>query len=142
MIEQNPPRILVVDDDADMCWALENILCPDGYAVTATTSGVDALKLVAEENYLVAFVDAKLPDLDGLELSLLIRQISPSTVVILMSGFFYREDIAIIQGLQNNIFTDFIAKPFNVEEIRLMARRVIERAMEVPCVSDPNSGSR
>jgi DNA-binding response OmpR family regulator len=141
MIE-HPSRILVVDDEPDMCWALENILSPDGYAVTATTSGVDALKLIAEENYLVAFVDAKLPDLDGLELSLLIRQISPSTVVILMSGFFYREDIAIIQGLQNNIFTGFIAKPFNVEEIRLMARRVIERAMEVPCVSDPNSGSR
>lgn len=141
MIE-HPSRILVVDDEADMCWALENILSPDGYAVTATTSGVDALKLIAEENYLVAFVDAKLPDLDGLELSLLIRQISPSTVVILMSGFFYREDIAIIQGLQNNIFTGFIAKPFNVEEIRLMARRVIERAMEVPCVSGPNSGSR
>ncbi len=141
MIE-HPSRILVVDDEADMCWALENILCPDGYAVTATTSSVEALKLIAEENYLVAFVDAKLPDLDGLELSLLIRQISPSTVVILMSGFFYQEDIAIIQGLQNNIFTGFIAKPFNVEEIRLMARRVIERAMEVPCVSDPNSGSR
>jgi DNA-binding NtrC family response regulator len=141
MIE-HPSRILVVDDEADMCWALENILSPDGYAVTATTSSVEALKLIAEENYLVAFVDAKLPDLDGLELSLLIRQISPSTVVILMSGFFYREDIAIIQGLQNNIFTGFIAKPFNVEEIRLMARRVIERAMEVPCVSDPNSGSR
>jgi DNA-binding response OmpR family regulator len=141
MIE-HPSRILVVDDEADMCWALENILSPDGYAVTATTSSVEALKLITEENYLVAFVDAKLPDLDGLELSLLIRQISPSTVVILMSGFFYREDIAIIQGLQNNIFTDFIAKPFNVEEIRLMARRVIKRAMEVPCVSDPNSGSR
>jgi len=141
MIE-HPSRILVVDDEADMCWALENILSPDGYAVTATTSSVEALKLIAEENYLVAFVDAKLPDLDGLELSLLIRQISPSTVVILMSGFFYQEDIAIIQGLQNNIFTGFIAKPFNVEEIRLIARRVIERAMEVPCVSDPNSGSR
>ena len=141
MIE-HPSRILVVDDEADMCWALENILSPDGYAVTATTSSVEALKLITEENYLVAFVDAKLPDLDGLELSLLIRQISPSTVVILMSGFFYREDIAIIQGLQNNIFTGFIAKPFNVEEIRLIARRVIERAMEVPCVSDPNSGSR
>jgi DNA-binding NtrC family response regulator len=141
MIE-HPTRILVVDDEADMCWALENILSPDGYAVTATTSSVEALKLITEENYLVAFIDAKLPDLDGLELSLLIRQISPSTVVILMSGFFYREDIAIIQGLQNNIFTGFIAKPFNVEEIRLIARRVIERAMEVPCVSDPNSGSR
>jgi len=141
MIE-HPTRILVVDDEADMCWALENILSPDGYAVTATTSSVEALKLITEENYLVAFIDAKLPDLDGLELSLLIRQISPSTVVILMSGFFYQEDIAIIQGLQNNIFTGFIAKPFNVEEIRLIARRVIERAMEVPCVSDPNSGSR
>jgi len=141
MIE-HPSRILVVDDEADMCWALENILSPDGYAVTATTSSVEALKLITEENYLVAFIDAKLPDLDGLELSLLIRQISPSTVVILMSGFFYQEDIAIIQGLQNNIFTGFIAKPFNVEEIRLIARRVIERAMEVPCVSDPNSGSR
>lgn len=139
---QNLPRILVVDDEIDMCWALENILCPAGYVVTATTSGTEALKLIARETYPVVFVDAKLPDLDGLELALLIHQRRPGTVVVLISGYFYREDKAIIEGLQKDIFLGFIAKPFTVEEICSMTRQAVERAMEVACVSVPYSGSR
>lgn len=140
-MEKNPPRILVVDDEPDMCWALENILRPAGYMITTTTSGVQALKLLDREIYLVAFVDAKLPDLDGLELALLIHQNCPSTVVVLISGYFYREDKAIIEGLQKNLFIGFVAKPFNVEEIRSMARQAVERAMEVTHVPIPYSGS-
>ncbi len=58
---QEPSRILIVDDEPDMCWALENILRPAGYAVTTTTRGVEALELLAGEPYAVVFVDAKLP---------------------------------------------------------------------------------
>ena len=127
-MEKNLPRILVVDDEPDMCWALENILRPAGLTVKATTSGTEALKLLAGEPYAVAFVDAKLPDLDGLELAALIRQRSPHTAMVLISGYFYLEDRAIAEGLEKGLFISFISKPFDLEEVRLMARQAVERA--------------
>lgn len=127
-MEQQPPHILIVDDEADMCWALENILRPAGFAVTTTTSGAEALELLVKEPYVTVFVDAKLPDLDGLELAALIHQRSPYTAVILISGYFYQEDRAISEGLQKGLFIGFVAKPFDLKEVRLMARQAVERA--------------
>lgn len=129
-MKEQPPRILVVDDEPDMCWALENILRPAGYAVTTTTTGAEALELIAREPYAAVFVDAKLPDLDGLELAALIHQQRPHTAVVLISGYFYQEDRAVTEGLQKGLFIGFVAKPFDLEEVRLMARQAVERARE------------
>jgi CheY-like chemotaxis protein len=125
-MKQELPRILVVDDEPDMCWALENMLRPAGFMVTTTTTGAEALKLLAEEPYAATFVDAKLPDLDGLELTALIRQRSPHTTIVMISGYFYQEDRAITEGLEKGFFMGFISKPFNLEEVRLMARQAVE----------------
>ena len=122
---QQFPRILVVDDEPDICWALQNTLGSVGYAVTTATSGIEALELVTRESYAAAFVDAKLRDLDGLELAALIRQRSPQTVLVLISGFFYREDQAIAERLEEDLFVGFVAKPFDLEQVRLMAHRAV-----------------
>jgi CheY-like chemotaxis protein len=120
--------ILIVDDEPDMCWAMENMLRPDGYAVTTTTTGAQVLELLATESYALAFVDAKLPDLDGLELAALIRQRSPNTAIVLISGYFYQEDKIVTEGLQKNLFVDFIPKPFDLKEVRSVTRQVLELA--------------
>lgn len=130
-MRQEPARILVVDDEPDMCWALENILRPAGYAVTTTTRGTKALQLAAGEHYAVAFVDAKLPDLDGLEVAASIRQESPHTAIVLISAYFYPEDEAIMEGLERDLFIGFVAKPFDLEEVRRMAGQALERAREL-----------
>jgi DNA-binding NtrC family response regulator len=120
---KDPPHILVVDDEPDVCWALENILCPAGYAVTTTTQGAEALELLARQPYAVAFVDAKLPDLDGLELVAMIRQRNPQTAVVLISGYYYWEDPMVMEGLAKNLYVGFVSKPFSLNEVRSMARR-------------------
>jgi DNA-binding NtrC family response regulator len=124
------PQILIVDDEPDMCWALENILRPANYAVTAVTTGAKALELITarERSYVAAFVDAKLPDVDGLELANSIRQQSPHTTVVLISGYYYQEDKTITEGLEKDLFIGFIAKPFSLEQVRLMAGQAVERA--------------
>jgi DNA-binding NtrC family response regulator len=129
-MEQGAPRILVVDDEPDIGWILEQTLRPVGCAVTTTMSGKKALELVADEAYAVAFVDAKLPDLDGLELAALMRKLCPRTAVILISGYFYQEDGAISEGLQQGLFFGFVAKPFHLREVREMARQAIEQVRE------------
>jgi len=125
---QELDRILVVDDEPDMCWALKNILRPTGYAVTTTTKGTEALELLARESYAIAFVDVKLPDLDGLELASLIRQRNPDTAVVLISGYFYRDDGTIVEGLQKDLFVGFVSEPFDLEEIRLIVCRAVKHA--------------
>ncbi len=125
----NPlPCILIVDDEPDICWVLENVLRPEGYAVTTTTSGVQALELIRKEFFAAAFVDAKLPDLDGLELAACIRQDSPQTAIVLISGYFYKEDRAISERLQDGLFIGFIPKPFDLNQVRLMARQAAKRS--------------
>lgn len=128
------PRILVVDDEADMCWALKNILRPAGYAVTLATTGKEALELVAgcEQPYTGAFVDAKLPDMDGLEVAALIRQQSPRTAVVLISGYYYQEDKAIEEGLHQDLIIGFVPKPFSLEGVRRMASRAVAQAAGRP----------
>lgn len=123
-----PANILVVDDEPDMCWALENILSPEGYQITTATSGKKALELAQERHFEVVFIDAKLPDVDGLELSCRIKQTSPQAAIVMISGYFYREDEAIDEGLANELCVSFIAKPFDLDEVRLAAKEALMTA--------------
>jgi CheY-like chemotaxis protein len=135
-------RILIVDDEPDLCWALENTLRPAGYTVTTTTSGIEALELLARKPYAVAFVDAKLPDLDGLELVTSIRQQSPDTAIVLISGYFYREDKAVTEGVQKGLLVGFVAKPFDLEQVHLMAQRAVDIAKGGDYTDGTDSGGR
>jgi CheY-like chemotaxis protein len=140
-MEGESPRILIVDDEPDMCWVLKNTLDSAGYQVTTATSGRETLDLAREKRFQVVFIDAKLPDMDGLELAALIRQRSPHTAVVLISGYFYQEDIAITEGLQDELFVGFVAKPFDLEEVRLMARQAVERVRKGGNANGPHSVS-
>jgi len=125
-----------------MCWALENILRLAGFTVTTTTRGAEALELLAGGPYAAAFVDAKLPDLDGLELAALIRQQSPHTGIILISGYFYPEDRVVTEGLQQGLFIGFVAKPFDLKKVRLMADQAVEQIREEDHANAPRSDGR
>ena len=123
-----PASILVVDDEPDMCWALENILSPEGYQIATATSGKKALELANEKRFEVVFIDAKLPDVDGLELSSRIKETNPRGAIVMISGFFYREDEAIDERLENELCVSFISKPFDLDEVRLAAKEAVAMA--------------
>jgi DNA-binding NtrC family response regulator len=120
-VKEKQFRILVIDDESDICWALENILRNAGFSVASTTSGAVALELATRETYGAIFIDAKLPDMDGIELATLISRSSPQTALVLISAYYYPEDQTIVQELQKSLFIGFLPKPFNLEEVRLMA---------------------
>ncbi len=120
-------RVLVVDDEPDMCWALESILRLAGYAVTTALSGAQALAVVQQTAFPVAFLDAKLPDMDGRDLAMQVRRISPGTAIVLVSGYYYSEDAYVADGLRKGLFVAFLAKPFDLRQVR----QTIQRAMEI-----------
>lgn len=121
------PHILVVDDEPDMCWALENILSREGYQITTVTNGKEALELARGKRFKVAFIDAKLPDMDGIELSGQIKEINPQAAIVMISGYFYQEDKAIEEGLAQGLYVGFISKPFDLDEVRLAAKKALKQ---------------
>lgn len=109
--------LLIVDDEPDMCWVLEHILNKNGFNTKKALSGIKALDLMKQHRFFLAFVDVKLPDVDGLDLARQMRELEPSMAVVLVSGYFYRDDVAIQQALSQGLINSFISKPFQQEEI-------------------------
>lgn len=114
--------ILIVDDEPDMCWALEHLLSKEGFTTQTALSAQEALNLVERHCFACAFLDAKLPDMDGLELARRIREIAAGTRIIMVSGYFYRDDVSIQDAISQGLIIDFISKPFQQEEIRRLSK--------------------
>ena len=109
--------ILIVDDEPDMCWALEHLLNKRGYVTCKALSAQEALKLMDRHQFACAFLDAKLPDMDGLELARCIRLIAPDMRILMVSGYFYRDDVSIQEAIAQGLIIDLISKPFLQAEI-------------------------
>lgn len=114
---------LIVDDDPDMCWALEYLLRKQGIGSRTAASGQQALALLAAHQFQVALIDMKLPDLEGLELVKRIHDIDAEVRIVIVSGYCYRYDATIQNALQTGLIGDFIAKPFQHQEVlKIIAR--------------------
>lgn len=109
--------ILIVDDEQDMCWALEQVLRAGGFATRKALSGQEALRLIEGNAFRGVLLDAKLPDMEGLELARKIREVDGQIAVVMVSGYFYRDDVTVQQALAEGLITGFIAKPFSRAEI-------------------------
>ena len=79
--------ILIVDDDADICDTLTQILELQGFDVLSAGSGEEAVTMTKGTAFQIAFIDVKLPKIDGLETLLRLKEINPDIIVIMMTGF-------------------------------------------------------
>ena len=116
MKDQNK-LFLLVDDEPDMCWALEHILKNNGFLSKRALDGREALKLVKRNRFRLVFLDAKLPDIEGLELARQIRKLDPAIHIVMISGWFYRDDDAVQKAVAEMLINGFIGKPFDHDEI-------------------------
>ena len=126
MNEQGSP-ILIVDDEAEMCWILEILIRKAGFAGKKSLSAREAIVLAESNAFKMAFLDAKLPDIDGLELARQLRKRNPELPIVIVSGFFYQDDLTIEEALQSGLITAFVGKPFDHEEILTVISRYAGR---------------
>jgi len=106
-----------VDDDPDICWALERVLGGLGAQCIRALDGRTALEAARENRPTMALLDAKLPDIDGLELARNLRMADPGILVLVISGYFYKDDPAIQEALEQRLIHGFIEKPFSHAEV-------------------------
>ena len=124
MATQAGQKVLVVDDEPDVCWALKSALS-GRYDVMTSGSGRDAFSLLTTGDYRLAFVDAKLGDMDGLQLAREVSELDLDIVIVLVSGYVADDDDAVQRALESGMLRAFVAKPFSLEEIRRLAAEVL-----------------
>jgi len=117
-------RILIVDDEEGMRRLLGRILTKEGYDTTTAANGAEALRLVASERFDLVVTDIKMPEMDGLQLLQEIREFEPSLPVIVITAYGTIENA--VQALRAGAY-DYIAKPFETDEIKLTVAKVLER---------------
>ncbi len=116
-IPQAAETILVVDDDQDMCWVLDAALGGLGRAVKTVGTAQSAMASVAAHAFPVAFVDARLPDMDGFRLIEELRGLRPAMRIIMISGYYLEDDPRISEAMRERRIDGFLAKPFQIETI-------------------------
>lgn len=124
--------ILVVDDEKDICWALENTLGDEGYHITQVNRGEDAIREVKQQSFDMAIIDVKLPGMSGIEISRAVRQLDPRLKIVIISGYQYEEDQPIQEGMRQGMYRGFISKPFELDEVAALVRRVLAENDDTP----------
>ena len=114
--------VLVVEDEADIVFALRDSLEHDGYEVTVAGSCATAIALVAQQRFNAILLDLGLPDGDGMEVLKDVQRREPSLPVIIITAHIAQERT--IGSLGKGAFA-YLTKPFNIEELRQTLRRAI-----------------
>ncbi|WP_227935087.1 sigma-54-dependent transcriptional regulator [Alkalihalobacillus deserti] len=106
-------RIIVIDDEASICSSLEFAL-EDDYEVVTTTKPHEGLKWIEEEHHDLCLLDLKVGQVDGLEILKKIKQVSPRTVVIMITA--YGTIATSVRAIQEGAYS-YLTKPINIEEL-------------------------
>ena len=117
-------RILVVDDELSMRDFLSIMLKKEGHEVVAAENGGSALKVIQSEIFDLLITDIKMPGMDGMEVLKTAKEVSPETVVIMITAF--ATTGTAVEAMKLGAY-DYITKPFKVDEIRLVIQKALEK---------------
>jgi DNA-binding NtrC family response regulator len=117
------PKVLVIDDEPDMCWALEKALRPEGYEVSTATSGSCGLELLAKQGADLVLLDVVMPRMGGLEVLDRIRRTHPKTLVIIITG--YSTLSTALDAIEKGAI-GYITKPFIMSDLKAAIRKTLE----------------
>jgi DNA-binding response OmpR family regulator len=117
-------RILIVDDDKKLLSVLKSLLVEEKHEVTTCNDGMDAIGKCREQKFDLVITDLKMPGAGGLEVLKEARKTHPDTLVIIITGFASLESA--IQAIREGAY-DYIAKPFKLEEIKIVVNNGKEK---------------
>ncbi len=120
-------NILLVEDDADTARALSKALEVSGYKVTAVDTGLEAKAIIEHIHPDLILLDLMLPDTDGLVLTTAIKSLTQAPIIICSAR---TEQVDRVLGLKLGA-DDFIAKPFDLDELEARIEAVLRRAARV-----------
>lgn len=132
------PKILIIEDDTAFCQMLQKFLTKHGFAVSTSYSIKEAEEQISTSTFDIILSDVRLPKGNGVTLLPQVKKESPTTQVILMTG--YAEVKTAVNAMKKGAF-DYISKPFTPEEILSVinnALNVAHTKEETPKKSAPS----
>jgi len=124
-------KILVVDDEKLLVKGVKFNLENEGYQVDAGYDGLEAVELARSGNYDLIILDVMMPELDGLEACMRIREFSTVPIIILTAR---GDDMDKVIGFEYGA-DDYITKPFNILELKARIRALLRRSALVSNVA-------
>jgi DNA-binding NtrC family response regulator len=122
-MKANQYRILVVDDEKDICRALEFLLSREGYKVITAHSGQEALKKIEADDFDLILTDLKMEGIDGMQVLEKSLSLNPNFIVIIMTAFASVESA--VEAMKKGA-SDYLVKPFINEDVKMTVRRLLE----------------
>lgn len=117
-------KVLVVDDDKEICDYMETFLAQDGFQVTAKNDPTQVEEEVRIGGYHLVVLDLMMPKMDGIELLTRIRKIDSDIAVVIFTGYPSLETA--VQSIKLDAI-DYLKKPFVPEELREVLDRVMKK---------------
>ncbi len=121
---QGAAKVLIIDDERIALRNLEHIMKKEGYDVTGTQSGANALKLLDEQSYDVVLTDLRMEKVDGMQILKRTRELYPDTEVIMITGYATLDSA--VDTMRHGAFY-YIAKPFKLEEVRKVVKEAVHK---------------
>ncbi|MEZ6125739.1 MAG: sigma-54 dependent transcriptional regulator [Planctomycetaceae bacterium] len=135
------PAVLICDDEASICWAMQRALTEEGYHATVAASAEEALERVRTHPPDVIMMDVRLPGLDGLTALQRISETVPGTPVIIMTAFGNLQTA--VRAINQGAF-EYLTKPFNLDDVMAVVGRALESrssAIDRPADTTDTEGS-
>lgn len=118
-------KILIVDDDDELRKNLSGVLTEAGYQTDEAPTGVAAIKKASVDSFDIILLDLIMPKMDGIEALTELRKVSPNSKKIIITAFATIDNA--IDALKKGA-SHYISKPFKVEEVLTVIKRVLEEA--------------
>src|SRR4051812_47871409 len=117
-------RVLIVDDERSMREMLAILLRREGHDVVTAENGRKAIEFLDQRPFDVVVSDARMPDIDGIQVLRHARSINPSVIAIMITAFGSAD---LIKGVEQLGVTDYVEKPFNTEVLKFRIRKELDR---------------
>ena len=126
-VENPKARILAVDDEAVVLDSLRKILVMAGYSIDTVERGKEALGLIQKREYDFVFVDLRMPDMDGVDVTKAVKHLRPDIDVIVVTGYASIESAV---ATMKYGAMDYIQKPFTEDELTAFVDRSLIRRQD------------
>jgi len=123
-MEHTKGRILIIEDERSMREVLKILLEEEAYDVTTAVDGMEGIEQIRSNIFDLVITDIKMPRADGFEVLRQVKEISPNTIVLMVTAFGTTESA--IEAMKQGAY-DYIHKPFKIDEIRLIVKKAFEK---------------
>ena len=123
MITHKSYRLLIVDDEKNLCRMLQTAFSIDGHETRVAEDGEAALISFVQDKPDVVLMDIRMPKLDGIEALKRMRELNPEVPVILMTAYAAVETA--VDALRLGAF-DYVIKPFDLTDLKLLISRALQ----------------